>query len=672
MKEAPIFIHSLFRSGSTYLFSLLRRSPEVYCYYESMHELVAWAADDVSRLEGEAHADKMRALHHPVMEDAYFSELREVWPCWKQLLKPRQVYGGYFSDDPEEAGVAFFEALNKAAPRRAVFSECRTAGRIPVLKKELGGQHAFLWRNPRDQWWSNQIEPYFDAANRVITHADPAPDGLSALVADLALSVSPIHSYSEARDFYHQRPLGLELSYAWFYGLWLLTLDIASEHADLLINIDSLTHDAEHRDLITASLGEWGVPDLEFCDAASPAALYTENEIEVFEQAEERVHRILRRAGWTQKRLKQLQTLRKNHQPPLPSPSEALSQQTAHRQTLIALRETDVTRAAIWADVCGEQEERLGHWGRELEARARRIAHDEKVFGIREKQAELSALRLAEKDLELNEKDLEMAAQDLRLTHSQVEFARAVDAINTELSGNIDSVNRELAQKLDHISNALQQISNELQQISNELHQANRYIEEVKVSLSWRISAPVRWLGSLALWLRDIAGELTLRLPLKLLLALTNRSPRRQGPAQKIVAQSPSPGRTVARDASRESSFIEDTTRNASSLAADSEAPPSEAKDHGGLLPPHLTDVRLQMIAMAPVTILPREELIPDGAVDSVCEPILLAGRVEVATLANTSEGSLTTARSKFIYGRLEEAARRGDLDDAAYDSTAD
>ena len=124
MKEAPIFIHSLFRSGSTYLFSLLRRSPEVYCYYESMHELVAWAADDVSRLEGEAHADKMRALHHPVMEDAYFSELREVWPCWKQLLKPRQVYEGYFSDDPEEAGVAFFKALNKAAPRRAVFSEC--------------------------------------------------------------------------------------------------------------------------------------------------------------------------------------------------------------------------------------------------------------------------------------------------------------------------------------------------------------------------------------------------------------------------------------------------------------------------------------------------------------------------------------------------------------------
>ena len=47
MKEAPIFIHSLFRSGSTYLFSLLRRSPEVYCY-SMMHELVAWAADDVS------------------------------------------------------------------------------------------------------------------------------------------------------------------------------------------------------------------------------------------------------------------------------------------------------------------------------------------------------------------------------------------------------------------------------------------------------------------------------------------------------------------------------------------------------------------------------------------------------------------------------------------------
>ena len=43
MANNPVFIHSLFRAGSTYLFSRLRDRPGLYCFYESMHELVAWA-----------------------------------------------------------------------------------------------------------------------------------------------------------------------------------------------------------------------------------------------------------------------------------------------------------------------------------------------------------------------------------------------------------------------------------------------------------------------------------------------------------------------------------------------------------------------------------------------------------------------------------------------------
>lgn len=650
MKQAPIFIHSLFRSGSTYLFSLLRRSPEVYCYYESMHELVAWAADDVSRLDTEAHADKMQALHHPVMEDAYFSELREVWPCWEHLLTPRQVYQDYFADDPDAAGVGFFEALHQAAPRRPVFSECRTAGRMPVLKKELGGQHAFLWRNPRDQWWSNQIEPYFDATNRVICHADPAPDCLNALMTELGFSVSPESGYSEARDFYHQRPLCLGSSYAWFYGLWLLTLDIASEHADLLINIDALTHDAEHRELITSSLAEWGVPGIDFSDAASPVALFTEDEIETFEQVEARVHKIFRGAGWTQKRLKQLQTLRQNYQPPVPTPSAALSQESGHRQTLIALREADATRAAIWADLCGEQEERLGHWGRELEARARRITHDEKVLDIRDQQIESGARKLAEKDLEL--------------TQSRAEFARAVDAVNAELSEQIDSVNRELV----HIHNEWRE---RLSIKTAELHQAIRYIEEVKVSLSWRVSAPVRWLGFLTLWLRDMAFELTFRLPIRLLLLVTNQSPRLQGLLQRIVARSPMLERAVAMEASRKLSVAEDTAEDSSDGSADTRASLAEAVSDDTVLPPHLTDVRLEMMAMDYMAIPPREERIPDGERDAMTDPVRLSGRVEVVTRSDSNPDSLSTARGRFIYERLDEAARCVDQEEAADQNTS-
>ena len=121
MSNSPIFIHSLFRAGSTYLFSQLRRNDALFCYYESMHELVAWAAEDVSRLDMETSAEKMQQLHHPVLDADYFDELKQVWPAWQNRLAPGTVYGRYFAETPAEAGQAFFEALDEASPKKTVF-----------------------------------------------------------------------------------------------------------------------------------------------------------------------------------------------------------------------------------------------------------------------------------------------------------------------------------------------------------------------------------------------------------------------------------------------------------------------------------------------------------------------------------------------------------------------
>ena len=200
----------MLRSGSTYLFARLRELDGLYCYYEPMHELVAWAAADVTRLDIETHADKMEQLRHPEMQSPYFDELRQVWPAWQNRLAPDVVYGGYFAENPAEAGGDFYAALCDAAPGRPVFSECRTAGRIAALKQGLGGWHAYLWRNPRDQWWSTQVDDYFEAANRMVAHANPLPPALLSLREALGLPLSPDGGFSEARDFYLLRPLTLK------------------------------------------------------------------------------------------------------------------------------------------------------------------------------------------------------------------------------------------------------------------------------------------------------------------------------------------------------------------------------------------------------------------------------------------------------------------------------
>ena len=387
MTDSPIFIHSLFRAGSTYLFSRLRRSESLFCYYESMHELVAWASEDVARLDMETRSDKMQQLHHPVLEADYFDELKRVWPAWQNRLAPETVYGGYFAETPADAGQEFFEALCAASPRQPVFSECRTAGRIGALKNGVGGHHAYLWRNPRDQWWSYQIDPYFDAASRVITHADPLPAPLAELLRSMGWQRAPESSFSEARDFYDLRPASAVDSYTWFYGLWLFTLDHALENADLLINIDSLSRSPDHQDAVARTLAEWGAHDIDLSDAASPAAHYSDEELEVFSAVETRVHEVFTQSGWESEQLQNLNALRDAHQPSPQGDAQTQRLATKQRQAVLASRATTVTRTETWASLFDQQVAALAAAQHDAAALHRALEHDRKVLGELERDA---------------------------------------------------------------------------------------------------------------------------------------------------------------------------------------------------------------------------------------------------------------------------------------------
>ena len=381
MSNSPIFIHSLFRAGSTYLFSQLRRNDALFCYYESMHELVAWASEDVSRLDMETSAEKMQQLHHPVLEADYFDELKQVWPAWQNRLAPGTVYGGYFAEMPTAAGQPFFEALAAASPKKPLFSECRTAGRIGALKQGMGGHHAYLWRNPRDQWWSYQIDPYFDAASRVIAHADPLPAPLAELLNSMHWPHSLQSSFSEARDFYDLRPTQFADSYTWFYGLWLFLLDHAMKNADLLINIDSLSRSTEHQDAVVKALAEWGASGIDLSDAASPAAHYAAEEQEIFSAAEARVNEIFAQSGWGTEQLENLYALREAHQPSPQGDAQMQRLASKQRRALLASRATSVARTETWAGLFDQQVAALAAAQHDAAALHRALEHDRKVLG---------------------------------------------------------------------------------------------------------------------------------------------------------------------------------------------------------------------------------------------------------------------------------------------------
>jgi len=316
MNKSPIFIHSLFRAGSTYMFNVFRRSELRYwCYQEPLHEVAVLARDEPEILLEDHGEEKARLLRHPLMNNKYFQELHDTWPAWRDALSESAVYSGYFAPPNIDIGISYWRALIDAARGRPVFQECRTSGRIDAIKEQLGGYHIYLWRNPWDQWWSHKVAPYFDAANRLIINAPNAPSAVLALRDALGLEAYPHDDIRGAFAYYGETPLGSEESYLVFYLLWCLGLSEGNRHAQLLLNIDRLSDSLNYQKEIQAKLEKAGVAAIDLSDCAVPQGRYFDQDLAFFGTLEEKVHNWLIEGGYSQNDYDKIHALRQQFRP---------------------------------------------------------------------------------------------------------------------------------------------------------------------------------------------------------------------------------------------------------------------------------------------------------------------------------------------------------------------
>jgi hypothetical protein len=319
MKKIPIFLHSLFRTGSTYIFNVFRRSQEAYwCYQEPLHEVVFLSRENPSLLEVDQGLDLVTLLRHPPIEEIYFKELIEVWPAWKDNISAGMIYNDYFAPTDKGFNKAYWQSLIDAAPSQPVFQECRTSGRISAMKKFVGGVHLYLWRNPWDQWWSYKIDPYyFDATSRMFIHSHNAPKPAKLLVASLGLtSFSGLpENIPEAFNYYRERPLSSAQSYQIFYMLWCLALREGLKNADQLLNIDQLSDSSVYRTQAIVDLQQQGIIGIDFSDCVIPQGIYSETERSWFTAQEAKVNACLLEGGWRLGDFEQVASVRNQHQP---------------------------------------------------------------------------------------------------------------------------------------------------------------------------------------------------------------------------------------------------------------------------------------------------------------------------------------------------------------------
>ena len=314
VSQSPVFIHSLFRAGSTYIFNVFRRSENGYwCYQEPLHELALWSQEDPRKLL-EVSDDTAAQLRHPGLAKPYFYELYQVSESCLQALRKEHIYDAYFSCE-EDAGQEFFECLVSAAKGVPVIQECRTSMRIRVLKEKLGGTHLYLWRNPWDQWWSYKVDDFFDLKSQLFINGKRYPEVIARLYLEISFSKFESASLKEQFDWFRRNRLSPEKNYLVFYTLWFLGLQHGLNNADVLINIDCLSYDADYQQKIIEQLEGLGIDGLDFSDCHVPQAFYGGEDRAFFERIEDKAHGLFLLSGMSRNELNTLLELRHSSEP---------------------------------------------------------------------------------------------------------------------------------------------------------------------------------------------------------------------------------------------------------------------------------------------------------------------------------------------------------------------
>jgi hypothetical protein len=292
-RHNPVFLHGLWRSGSTYVWSKFRQAPGTYCYYEPLHQ-------GLGRLTrkriGRDSAETMAENRHPDMAP-YFAEFE---PLLKgrgvKNFKTRMAYRPYVleAQDQDPALHRYLSNLlhhAQSQEKQAVFGFNRTGLRIGWLAGNFPSANIYIDRNPRSIWRSYQRHKdegnytYFTAW--LMTIEQNAEHALFRPIAErLRLRKGADLLFKKPKSFYRavvDATMTPEETYAMVFYIWLLCGEHAHQYADLIIDMDRMPDLDYRRQARENILSACGI-DLDFRDALATAADRSEIDFARIEQ----------------------------------------------------------------------------------------------------------------------------------------------------------------------------------------------------------------------------------------------------------------------------------------------------------------------------------------------------------------------------------------------------
>ena len=281
-----IFLHSSFRTSSTWFWNKFRPFQETVCYYEPFNdelgtittEKAVWAsfnAWDSGHPPGEAYYQE----YLPLIQSAGGAQLfdQSISLDWFTPI-------GGLRGELRAAEIQYVAMLINHAHREgmiAVFGETRSLGRLWAIKNSFGGLHVFLHRNLWKQWlsylyYARRGMHYFrDSAARLINRSeDPFLAGIAGFYLKRALGFRRGHHSEEDQSRAIDERLGLLLSlpeshaFAMFMALHIYLYLHAQFSADLTVDVTKLAREGGYRSRIESELARQTGLEISLSDVA--------------------------------------------------------------------------------------------------------------------------------------------------------------------------------------------------------------------------------------------------------------------------------------------------------------------------------------------------------------------------------------------------------------------
>ncbi len=304
-KQNPIFIHSLFRSGSTWLFERFRASSAMYwCYQEPYHEALITLNTNPEALLSFSETTA-RELRHPNMKAPYFQEFYVIREELKGKFDKAISYDSFFDPLACPAFESYTEALIHHAKGRPVLQCCRSFGRVPFLKTAFPGTHILLWRDPISQWLSYQINDYFDITSLAILNAINPPEIIRLLRSEIGLNEVRAEGFYEEYSTLLKFPIDSKQRYQIFFALWLYHMIHNFPLCDMDMNVDQLTQDPEYTEYQKDEFNKLGISAVNITQCMMPATVLSKTDEAYFQMLENWVVNLFQQAGYAAETIEQ-------------------------------------------------------------------------------------------------------------------------------------------------------------------------------------------------------------------------------------------------------------------------------------------------------------------------------------------------------------------------------